>query len=104
MITINLTKWWHAAIAAAPLLALIATFALWVDTRYMHKHIQARQNVEIQLDIAKYRVKQYMLMEKNGIALTVDEEMDYEARQRQVEDLEEEKNCLLGISKCEDKQ
>ena len=103
MITVNLSKWWHALLAATPLIAMIATFGLWVDTRYMHRHIQARQNIEIQLDIANYRVKQYMLMEREGIELTVDEQLDFEARKRQVEDLEKEKNCLLGIAKCEDK-
>jgi len=97
MITVNISKWWHAVIAATPLLAMVATTAMWIDTRYMHREISERQYINLQYDMIEYHVRSYKKLIEEGHDLTVDEEMDYEARQRQLEFLEDERNRIMGL-------
>ena len=69
-ININLSKWYHGLIAILPLLALIGSFWLWLDTRYMHKEISDNRHLSLQIDVVNLQLMEYNRIIDSGQALT----------------------------------
>jgi len=56
-LSINLTKWYHFILAVVPLVAMIATGMLWLDTRYMHKEMSDTRFIELQIRIVEGHIR-----------------------------------------------
>ena len=81
-----------------PLIVLAATFAMWIDTRYMHKQISDTRFIEVQMMILEMRVEDYEEKIDNDIIdLTSEEERKYQIYKSQLQNLVEQRNRLLGI-------
>lgn len=96
-ININLSKWYHAVIAVLPVLALIGSFGLWLDTRYMHKEISDNRFIQLQIDIVNGQLMDYNRMIDEGKALTAKELQDYEMYKFRLQMLEQERSRKLQI-------
>ncbi len=96
-ININLTKWYHFAIAAAPVVAMFATGLMWIDTRYMHRNISDTRFIELQIKIVEGHVSSYNRILDSGGQLTASEKMKLELDMNQLKNLTTERNKLLGI-------
>lgn len=96
-VTINLTKWYHFVVAAVPLVAMIATALMWVDTRYMHREISDIRFIELQIRIIEGHVKDYnRIIDTNG-TLSAEDQMNREMDIDQLKNLMFERNKILGI-------
>jgi hypothetical protein len=96
--TINVNKWYHGLLGALPLLALIGSFWLWLDTRYMHvemgtqlKQISDGRHIQLQMDIIKLQLMDFNRRIDGGHALTTQEQQDFDMLKFRLQLLEEEK-------------
>ena len=96
-ITINLAKWWHGLIAALPILALVGSFALWLDTRYMHREISDTRFIELQIRIVQGNVRSFNRRIDNGEELNSQETLEFEMEKDQLKFLMNERNKILDI-------
>ncbi len=96
-VTINLTKWYHFVLAAVPLIAMIATALMWVDTRYMHREISDIRFIELQIRIIDGHVRDYnRIIDADG-TLSAEDQMKREMDMDQLKNLMMERNKILGI-------
>jgi len=96
-VTINLTKWYHFVLAAVPLIAMIATALMWVDTRYMHREISDTRFIELQIRIIEGHVRDYnRIIDADG-TLSAADQMKREMDMDQLKNLMLERNKILGI-------
>lgn len=96
-VTINLTKWYHFVIAAVPLVAMIATAFMWVDTRYMHKEISDTRFIELQIRIVEGHLRDYTRIIDAGSGLSAEDQMKFNMDMAQLQNLMLERNKRLGI-------
>lgn len=100
-VTINLTKWYHFVLGAIPLVAVIATTIMWIDTRYMHREISDTRFIEMQLRLVQMQVRQYNTRIKAGEVLTPEEQIQFDLDKDQLKLLLAERNKILGIGEDE---
>ena len=96
-VTINLSKWYHGLIAALPLLALLGSFALWLDTRYMHREISDTRFIELQIKIVERTVQDYNRRIDAGEVLNAQDQLDFEMEKAQLMFLMNERNKVLDL-------
>ena len=101
-VTINLSKWYHLLLGSLPLLAMLATGAMWMDTRYMHKEISDTRFIELQIRIVQAQVRAYHKMVQNGERLTPEEQVQFDLDRDQLRFLMGERNRLLGLGDSEE--
>lgn len=100
-LTINISKWYHAVIALVPLIAMISTTAMWVDTRYIHKTISDNRFIELQIKIIEGQIKDYNRLIDAGVNPTAEEITRYNLDLEQLKNLINERNKILGIGDLE---
>ncbi len=96
-VTINLTKWHHFVIATVPVIAMVATAIMWVDTRYMHKEISDTRFIELQIRIVEGHVRDYARIIDAGDDLSAADEIKLNMDMAQLQNLMLERNKRLGI-------
>jgi len=100
-VKISLTKWWHYLVAAVatigPIVTFVATGWLWLDTRYMHREISDRRSVDIQIMIIQGHLRDYIRILDSGIELSAQDELNYDLDKNRLQNLQNERNRLLGI-------
>ena len=100
-LTINVTKWYHLALALAPVISLIIVSVMWVDVRYLHKEIADNRFIELQIKIAEGHIQDYHRFIDSGGKPSPLERMKYESDADQLKKLIDEKNKNLGIGNIE---
>lgn len=102
-VTINLTKWYHGVLASLPLLMMIGTAIMWVDTRYMHvemgakiKQISDGRHIQLQIDILKLRILEYNRIVDSGVTLSAKQNEELGVLRFRLRLLEEEKKDSEG--------
>ncbi len=96
-VSINLTKWYHFALAIVPLVSLIATSLMWMDTRYMHKEMSDTRFIELQIRIVEGHIRDYTRVRDNGGVLSAGDEIKLNMDTAQLQNLMVERNRMLGI-------
>ena len=96
-VNISLSKWYHGVIALLPVLALIGSFWLWLDTRYMHKEISDNRFIQLQIDVVSGQLTHYNRMIDDGTSLSAKEIQDYEMYKCRLQMLEQERSKKLQI-------
>jgi len=76
---------------------MIATAAMWVDTRYMHKNISDTRFIELQVRIVESNIKAYNRLIDSGVILSAEDNMRYEMEKEQLRILINERNRVLRI-------
>jgi len=96
-ININLAKIATFFKVVTPVLAMIATAGMWIDTRYMHQDISNTRFIELQIRIVQGHIRDYTrIVDADGVISasdTVQHEMDID----QLKNLMAERNKILGI-------
>ena len=92
-VTINLNKWYHWLIASLPLLGLLGSLTLWVDTRHMHKDIADIRWLDVQILIIDGHILDYTRIENPTTADTI----AYELSRDQLNLLKGERSKELGL-------
>ena len=80
-----------------PVITLLGTIGLWVDTRYMHRQISDTRYIDLQIGLIETRMSTYQRMLDQAQMLTEAERLDYEVSVEQLKDLLKERNKLLGV-------
>lgn len=96
-VSINLTKWYHFVLATVPVVSLIATSLMWMDTRYMHKEMSDTRFVELQIRIVEGHIRDYTRVRDNGDVLSATDEIKLNMDLAQLQNLMVERNRMLGI-------
>ena len=96
-VKINLTKWYHFVVAIVPVVAMIATGFMWMDTRYMHKEISDTRFIELQIRIVEGHIRDYNRIVDNNGDLSADDVFENEMDVDQLKNLMAERNKILGI-------
>jgi hypothetical protein len=94
---VNVKKTLTTLITILPLLALLGTGAMWVDTRYMHKQISDTRYIDLQIKIVQGHIREYERLKTSDAPLTMSDESNYNTDLRQLDNLLSERNKLLGI-------
>lgn len=96
-LNINLTKLGTFIKVIVPVIAMVATAGMWIDTRYMHQDISNTRFIELQIRIVQGHIRDYTrIVDADGIISandTVQHEMDID----QLKNLMAERNKILGI-------
>ena len=80
-----------------PILAMLGTGAMWVDTRYMHKQISDIRYIDIQIRIVQGHIKDYERLKDSGSKLTTSDETSHSTDMTQLDHLLVERNRMLGL-------
>ncbi len=96
-VNINLTKWYHFVVAIVPVVAMIATGFMWMDTRYMHKEISDTRFIELQIRIVEGHIRDYNRIVDNNGDLSADDIFENDMDVDQLKNLMAERNKILGI-------
>ncbi len=96
-VKINLTKWYHFVVAIVPVVAMIATGFMWMDTRYMHKEISDTRFIELQIRIVEGTIRDHNRIVDNGGDLSAEDIFKHEMDVDQLKNLMAERNKILGI-------
>lgn len=92
-VVINFNKWYHWLLASLPLLGLLGSLMLWVDTRHMHKDIADVRFIGLQIRIIDGHIRDYTRLENPTTA----DKVLYELDRDQLTNLKKERNRELGI-------
>ena len=100
-VNVSLTKWWHYIVAVVatvgPIITFCATAWLWLDTRYMHREISDRRSVDTQIMIIQGHLRDYTRIIDSGRELSAQDELNYDLDKTRLQNLQAERNRLLGI-------
>lgn len=96
-IKINLTKWYHFVVATVPVIAMIATGFMWMDTRYMHKEISDTRFIELQIRIVEGHIRDHTRVIDAGGQVSADDTVKHTMDIDQLKNLMNERNKILGI-------
>ena len=96
-VSINLTKWYHFVIAIVPIISMIATAWMWMDTRYMHKEMSDTRFIELQIRIVDGHIRDYTRIVDNGGTLSATDEIKLTMDLAQLQNLMLERKKMLGI-------
>ena len=91
------SKVYTELLRALPVLALLGTVVLWVDTRYMHKEISDTRFLEIRIEIVGDNVQEYNRRIDAGEVLTAQEQLEFEMEKDQLKFLMNERNKILDL-------
>lgn len=94
---VRLFKFYRRVLDFLPLVAMLFTLGIWVDTRYMHKEISDIRFIELQIKILDGQIKDYHRIVDAGGRLTADEKVKYDSDLQQLRNLMSERNKILGI-------
>ena len=96
-VTINLSKWYHGLVAALPVLALIGSFWLWLDTRYMHKEISDNRHLVLQMDVINLQLMEFNRMIDAGADLSAQQQQEFDMLKFRLQLLEKERQDSLQL-------
>ena len=96
-LSINLTKWYHFVFAIVPVVSMIATGMLWLDTRYMHKEMSDTRFIELQIRIVEGHIRDITRIRDAGGELSANDEIKLAMDLAQLQNLMLERNKTLGI-------
>ena len=96
-LNIDLSKVYTEVLRALPLLALLGTAILWVDTRYMHREISDTRFIELQIKMVEINLQGYNRRLGNGEELSPQEQLEYEMERDQLKFLMNERNRVLDL-------
>ncbi len=96
-VKINLTKWYHFVVAIVPVVAMLATGFMWMDTRYMHKEISDTRFIELQIRIVEGHIRDHNRIVDAGGELSAEDVFENEMDVDQLKNLMAERNKILGI-------
>lgn len=85
--------------AIMPILGVIGTAFLWLDTRYMHRQISDNRYIEMQILVLERSIEDYEDDLNAGVKIKPEDKRDYQLEVAQLESLLRERNKLLGIGK-----
>lgn len=85
------------ATVVIPLVTLMATTAMWVDTRYMHREISDTRFIDLQIQILEMSIVEYENKINNELPVTMDETRRYNLNVDQMKNLMKERTNTLGI-------
>lgn len=81
-----------------PILATVATFSLWVDTRYMHKTISDVRHIDLKIIILDRELKDWdRRMDKEGYILSPEEQREYDLFKSTIDFLSKERDKAVGL-------
>lgn len=101
-VSINLTKWWHVLLLLIPFFGSLATAAMWLDTRYMHRQISDSRYIETQIKIIEGQMRDYHRIMDSGGVLSQEDMLKFELDKEQLKNLQKERNKILGIGEFND--
>ncbi len=96
-LSINLTKWYHFVFAIVPVISMILTAGLWLDTRYMHKEMSDTRFIELQIRIVEGHIRDITRIRDAGSELSANDEIKLAMDLAQLQNLMLERNKTLGI-------
>ena len=96
-VTINLSKWYHGLVALLPLFALIGSFWLWLDTRYMHKEISDNRHIRLQIDVVNLQLMEYNRRIDAGGELDAEDRQKFETLKFRLQLLEQKDQERLQL-------
>lgn len=92
----ELPKWLNKVLAILPLVVLLSTSLMWVDTRYLHRDISDTRYVDLQIKIIQNHLRDYERLKDVGTTTAADES-NYRIDMKQLEYLMQERNKTLGL-------
>lgn len=95
--TQNIRVWFHWLLAILPLVTAVATTAMWVDTRYMHKEISDTRYIDLQIKIIQAQIRNYEQRKDSNQPMSTMDHTSYTLDMQQLNQLLIERNRLLGI-------
>ena len=96
-ITINMPKVFNFIKVIVPVVAMVATAGMWIDTRYMHRDISNTRFIELQIRIVQGHIRDYTrIVDANGV-ITASDNVQHEMDMDQLKNLMSERNKILGI-------
>lgn len=93
----KLSKVYTEILRALPLLALLGTAILWIDTRYMHREISDTRFIELQIKIVRDNVQEYNRRIDNGEEFGAQEQLEFDMEKDQLRFLMNERNKILDL-------
>lgn len=93
----NLPPWLNKILSVLPLVVLLSTSLMWVDTRYIHREISDTRYIDLQIKIVQGHVRDYERLKDAGGNLTASDESNYRIDMKQLEYLMVERNKTLGL-------
>ena len=91
-------KWYKPVLAVVlPLIPMLVTVSLWVDTRYMHKEISDIRYIDLQIRVIESQIKSYNRIKEAGGKMSVEEAWKYDMDIDQLKNLMAERNRVMGI-------
>lgn len=91
------SKFYTEFLRALPVLALLGTLVLWIDTRYMHREISDTRFLEIRIEIVRDNVQEYHRRIDAGETLSAQEQLEFDMEKDQLRFLMNERNKLLDL-------
>ncbi len=91
------SKFYTEFLRALPVLALLGTVVLWIDTRYMHREISDTRFLEIRIEMVSDNVQEYNRRIDAGETLSAQEQLEFEMEKDQLRFLMNERNKLLDL-------
>lgn len=83
--------------AILPLISIVLSTALWVDSRYIHRTIADVRNISLQIQIIDLAIAKYeQKMDEDG-ELTATERRLYDISVNELTYLQEERKRLIGL-------
>ena len=80
-----------------PVIAMIATAGMWIDTRYMHQDISNTRFIELQIRIVQGHIRDYTRLVDAGDIINANDTVQHEMDKDQLKNLMEERNKILGL-------
>ena len=94
----NLPTWLNKVLSILPLVALLSTSLMWVDTRYIHREISDTRFIDLQIKIIQGHVRDYERVKDSGANPTSSDESNYKLDMQQLEYLMIERTKKLGLN------
>lgn len=86
-----------ALITVLPILAMLGTAGMWIDTRYMHRQISDTRYIDLQIKIVQGHIRDYERLQDSGSLILAADRSNYETDMRQLDYLLRERNRMLGL-------
>ena len=93
----EMPSWLNKVLSVLPLIALLSTSLMWIDTRYLHRDISDTRYIDLQIKIVQGHTRDYERMKDSGIKISANDESNYRIDMKQLEYLMVERNRTLGL-------
>ena len=80
-----------------PVIAMVATAGMWIDTRYMHQDISNTRFIELQIRIVQGHIRDYTRIVDSDGVITASDTVQHEMDKEQLKNLMSERNKILGL-------